>query len=83
MANGRDDEARAFLVRFHGGGDPTHPLIDVQWKEFKQSISINGTDKRWYDYSDLFKTRNLRWRFFMVIMMVCFTLSGRRGRVFI
>jgi hypothetical protein len=70
LANGRDEEARAFLVRYHGGGDPDHPVVDVQWKEFKKSIAINGTDKRWYDYSDLFRTRNLRWRFLMVIMMV-------------
>ncbi|KAI0781646.1 general substrate transporter [Irpex lacteus] len=79
LANGRDEEARAFLVRFHGGGDPNHPLVDVQWKEFKESIAINGTDKRWYDYSDLFKTRNLRWRFFMVIMMAVFGQFSGNG----
>lgn len=71
LANGRDDEARALLARFHGGGDPNHPLVDVEWKELKGAIVTDASDKRWYDYTDLFKTRNARWRIFMVVLMVC------------
>lgn len=70
LANERDEEARAFLTRFHGGGDPNHPVVEVEWREFKESISITGGDKRWYDYSELFKSANSRWRFLMVMFMV-------------
>ena len=70
LAHKRDEEAKAFLIRFHGGGNPNHPIVDIEWQEFKNSIATDGADKRWYDYSELYKTRSHRWRFLMVIMMV-------------
>ena len=70
LAHKRDGEARAFLIRFHGGGDPKHPIVAIEWEEFNNSIATDGADKRWYDYSELYKTRDRLWRFLMVIMMV-------------
>ncbi|KAL5487760.1 hypothetical protein ACEPAI_5868 [Sanghuangporus weigelae] len=79
LANKRDDEARAFLTRFHGGGDPKHPVVEVQWLEFKEAISTSGADKRWWDYSEMFKTSNARWRFLMVIFMAVFGQFSGNG----
>ena len=70
LANERDDEALEFLTRYHGGGDPNHPVVELEWKEFKDSISTDGSDKRWYDYSELVKTNSARWRSLMVLFMV-------------
>ncbi|TDL18995.1 general substrate transporter [Rickenella mellea] len=79
LANERDDEALAFLTRFHGGGDPNHPVVVLEWQEFKEGIAIDGADKRWYDYSELFKTRNARWRSLMVILMGIFGQFSGNG----
>lgn len=76
IANGRDEEAHSFLTRFHGGGNPNHPVVEVEWEEFKTSILTDGADKRWYDYTEIFKTKSHRWRFFMVIMMVSLSISS-------
>ncbi|QRV87014.1 Sugar (and other) transporter [Ceratobasidium sp. AG-Ba] len=40
--------------------------------EFKEDIAIDGTDKRWWDYSGLISTRSARWRSFMVLLMAIF-----------
>lgn len=75
MANSREDEALAFLARFHGNGDPNHPLVQLEYQEFKDTIAIDGADKRWWDYSELFKTSSARWRSLMVLLMVSTVLS--------
>ncbi|CAE6439961.1 unnamed protein product [Rhizoctonia solani] len=72
IANERDEEAHAFLVRYHGGGDPNNPLVELEWREFKEDIKIDGADKRWWDYSALFNTHSARWRSLMVLLMGVF-----------
>ncbi|KAI5124967.1 hypothetical protein M0805_007393 [Coniferiporia weirii] len=79
LANKRDEEARAFLERFHGGGNPCHPVVELEWQEFKEGISTDGADKRWYDYSELFKSTSTRWRFLMVIFMAVFGQFSGNG----
>ncbi|KAF8588210.1 general substrate transporter [Ramaria rubella] len=79
VANSRDAEALDFLTRFHGNGDPTNPLVVLEWAEFKEGIAIDGADKRWWDYRELFRSRNARWRSLMVIMMGCFGQFSGNG----
>jgi len=79
IAQGRDDEAHAFLVRYHGGGDANSPYVALQWQEFKEGIDLDGTDKRWWDYSGLWVNANARWRFFMVILMGVFGQFSGNG----
>jgi len=69
MSHGRNEEAFEILVKYHGNGDPDAPLVKLEWKEFEQSIRMDATDKRWWDYSGLFKTRNARYRSFMMLLM--------------
>lgn len=62
FAHDREDEAVQFLTEYHGNGDPNSILVRLQLEEYRQVISTNGSDKKWWDYSDLFKTRADRWR---------------------
>jgi len=75
----REEEAFAFLTRYHGNNDPNNPVVLLQIQEFKDNIRMDGSDKRWWDYSDLFKTRNARWRFLMVILMGVFGQMSGNG----
>ncbi|PMB69049.1 Lactose permease [Beauveria bassiana] len=61
-AHGREHESRAFLTKYHGDGNPQHVLVRVQMQEYSQVITRNGSDKKWCDYSDLYKNRAARWR---------------------
>jgi Na+/melibiose symporter-like transporter len=41
----------------------------LEWKEFEESVRLDASDKRWWDYSELFNTRNARYRTFMMLLM--------------
>ncbi|KAG6885607.1 hypothetical protein C0993_012354 [Termitomyces sp. T159_Od127] len=69
---GRNDEARQILAKYHGDGDENAPLVQLEWKEFKESIKLNASDKRWWDYSELFNSSNARYRTFMMLLMGLF-----------
>lgn len=49
MANGREEQAQAFLVKYHGNGDPGSKLVALQIQEFQEHIAVDGADKRWWD----------------------------------
>ncbi|KAF9477693.1 general substrate transporter [Pholiota conissans] len=79
LANGREEEAKAFLVRFHGNNDPHNPLVLAEWKEMKESIIQDGSDKRAWDYSEIFKTRNARYRIMLALIMGVFGQFSGNG----
>ncbi|KAF7557423.1 hypothetical protein G7Z17_g694 [Cylindrodendrum hubeiense] len=72
IAQGRNDEARQVLIRYHGEGNPEHPLVKLQMAEMESQITTTGSDKRWWDYSKLWKTRSARRRLLCVVTMATF-----------
>ncbi|CAG8057426.1 unnamed protein product [Penicillium salamii] len=72
MAQGRHEEAVAFLVKYHGNGDPNARLVRLEVEEMKEGIRIDGIDKRWWDYRPFVTTHSGRWRFAQVIMISIF-----------
>lgn len=100
--NGRENEAIDFLIRCHGNKDPQNVIVRLEVEEFRENISLNGSDKRWWDYryarssqisfrehgqlivvrmvsSALVKTKNARWRSFMVFLMGLFGQMSGNG----
>ncbi|KAG6888902.1 hypothetical protein C0992_007141 [Termitomyces sp. T32_za158] len=69
---GRNDEARRILAKYHGDGNENAPLVQLEWKEFKEAIKLDASDKRWWDYSELFNSSNARYRTFMMLLMGLF-----------
>lgn len=49
MANGREEEALAFLVKYHGNGDTNSRLVRLEIEEMRQGIKQDGLDKIWWD----------------------------------
>ena len=49
MANGKEAEALAFLVKYHGDGHEDAPLVRLEIAEWREQISQSGADKRWWD----------------------------------
>lgn len=49
LAQGREEEALAFLTKYHGNGDPNARLVRLEIEEMKEGIRIDGIDKRWWD----------------------------------
>lgn len=49
MAQGREEEARAFLVKYHGNNNPDSVLVALEMQEMKTGIALDGIDKVWWD----------------------------------
>ncbi|KAJ7498588.1 general substrate transporter [Mycena latifolia] len=77
MSVGRKDEAHQILAKYHGNGDANSPLVLLEWRELETYIKLDGSDKRWWDYSELFNSRGARYRTFIIIWMgICCLWSG-------
>ncbi|KAF3923017.1 hypothetical protein ABW20_dc0103858 [Dactylellina cionopaga] len=69
FANDRQDEALAILAKYHGEGDPNDPIVQLQIREFQESINSEGSDKKWWDYREVYNSKGNRWRLLMVFLM--------------
>ncbi|KAI5837878.1 general substrate transporter [Morchella snyderi] len=72
MANDRHEEALAVMAKYHGEDDPQNPIVQLSYREMQEQISMTGSDKRWWDYSELVSTKSARWRLAMVVSMSFF-----------
>ncbi|KAH8697391.1 putative MFS monosaccharide transporter [Talaromyces proteolyticus] len=72
MAHNRRDEAERVLARLHGDGFVGHADVQLQLAEMDNQISTAGSDKRWWDYKELFNTRSARRRMICVVGMSWF-----------
>lgn len=77
-SRGRKDEAALVLAKLHSrDNDVQSPLVQLQLAEFEESISLEGADKRWWDFRPIFRTSPDRYRFSMCIIVACWgQLSG-------
>lgn len=75
IGRGKDAEALRILAKYHGDGNPEHPLVVYEFEEMKNAISHEGKSKA--AWSHLFKTRGMRKRSFtMMCLAVCGQWSG-------
>ncbi|KAF8476223.1 putative MFS lactose permease [Kalaharituber pfeilii] len=86
MSNGRHEEALAIMARYHGEDDPNNPIVQLTYYEMQEEITHDGSDKRWWDYSELGlvylvtfgrlgripNIRSALWRLLMVVSMAFF-----------
>lgn len=69
------------MARFHGEGNRDSPIVKLEYKEMVEDISTTGSDKRWWDYSELFNTREARYRTMLVLAMAFFGQWSGNGPV--
>jgi sugar porter (SP) family MFS transporter len=79
MANGKDAEALAFLVKYHGNGDPNSRLVRLEIEEMREGIKLDGIDKVWWDYRPFLVTHSGRWRIAQVLMISIFGQFSGNG----
>ena len=69
VSQGRIDDARAVMLRYHSSdGRTTNALIEFQLREFQDMIEVRKMEPVW-DYSALWETANARWRILALILM--------------
>jgi len=81
IANDRHEEALDTMARFHGEGNRDSPIVKLEYKEMVEDISVTGSDKRWWDYRELFNSREARYRTMLVVCMAFFGQWSGNGPV--
>ncbi|ORY17422.1 general substrate transporter [Clohesyomyces aquaticus] len=81
IANDRHEEALDTMAKYHGEGSRDNPIVQLEYKEMVEDISVTGSDKRWWDYRELFNSREQRYRTMLVISMGFFGQWSGNGPV--
>ncbi|TAQ89900.1 hypothetical protein B7494_g1772 [Chlorociboria aeruginascens] len=77
VAQDRVEDATKILAKYHGEGSTTHPIVQLQLKEMASQIRTDSSDKKMWDYHELWNTHSARRRLICVIGMACFgQISG-------
>ncbi|CAP60204.1 uncharacterized protein PODANS_1_5170 [Podospora anserina S mat+] len=77
VAQDRHEDALHVLAVYHGEGRTDHPIVQLQIKEMMNQISSEASDKKWYDYHELWNTHSARRRLICVLGMGIFgQISG-------
>lgn len=74
LTNGRTEEAKRSLTKYHGEGNQDNLFVKLQMQEFHDVLEQDGTDKRWWDFRGLFNSRESRYRTLCLSMMSNFDL---------
>lgn len=72
MAHDRHEEATNVMAKYHGEGGRDSPIVQLEYCEMLEDISITGYDKRWWDYRELFNTKETRYRTMLVMAVGLF-----------
>ncbi|PCD28433.1 hypothetical protein FGRA07_03572 [Fusarium graminearum] len=74
IAQGRDGEARDFIVKHHANGDAEHPIVAIEMHEIRDSLSEVQGRSQWacFDLRSLYKSPARRYRLLLVIAMSWF-----------
>ena len=81
FANGREEEAINFLIDYHGDGDRTSRLVQLEIEEIQDSMRQEYRDNQaaWWDFSCLFNCHEARWRTAQAVMMGVFGQFSGNG----
>jgi hypothetical protein len=81
--NNKQEAAKRMLTKYHGEGNPDSEWVSLQLNEYEELLEMDGADKRWWDYSALFKTRSTRYRLFCNVAISVFGQWAGNGKLII
>jgi MFS family permease len=66
------EEARAFLVKYHAGGDDSSTLAEFELQEITKTLALEAQFAKTTSYADMFRTKGNRHRAFITITLGVF-----------
>jgi sugar porter (SP) family MFS transporter len=79
--NNKIDKSTAMLTKYHGDGDSNSIWVSLQLREYDEFLNLNGADKRWWDYSALFRSRGSCYRLACNVIISIFGQWAGNGLV--
>ena len=69
ISKDRAEEALDILTEYHGDGERDGAIVQLQYREILEDREINPSDERWWDYRELIRDRQARFRIMVVVAM--------------
>jgi sugar porter (SP) family MFS transporter len=69
VSKDKADKALEVLVKHHGGGDVNNSTVQFEYREIKETITMEAQADRATSYIDFFKTKGNRWRLAIIISL--------------
>jgi hypothetical protein len=66
---GRNDEALNMLAHYHAGGDVSNPTVQFEYREIRDTITIEKEVTKESSYLDFFRTKGNRWRLAIIVSL--------------
>jgi len=73
IAKDRHEEALAILAKYHANGDENNATVQFEFREIKETISLEMETKKNSSYADFFKTRGNRYRLAILLSLGIFS----------
>ncbi|CAH0003802.1 unnamed protein product [Clonostachys byssicola] len=81
VAKGQKSEARAFLVKYHAGGDENSPLVDFELSEIEDALTFEADTLSQYSWMDLIRTPANRKRLLITFIIGWFAQWNGVGMI--
>jgi hypothetical protein len=74
-AANKPENARAMLVKYHGGGNPNSALVEYECNEIEEDIrfEVETGGRKWWDYKILFSSRAMLYRLWLLFLVSIFS----------
>ncbi|KAG5743073.1 hypothetical protein H9Q70_014213 [Fusarium xylarioides] len=76
MSHGKEEKARAVLIKYHGDGNPESAVVKLELNEMHASIEYQAeieASQKWWDYRMLFDNRENLHRFYLLFLVAIFS----------
>jgi hypothetical protein len=81
IAKGRNEEALNILGKYHANGDLTHPTVQYEFQEIRETLRIEFQYQTTSSYLDFFRTRGNRYRLLLLASLGLFSQWSGNGLV--
>lgn len=81
IAKGRNEEALNILGKYHANGDLTHPTVQYEFHEIKETLRIEFQYQNSSSYLDFFRTRGNRYRLLLLASLGLFSQWSGNGLI--
>jgi MFS family permease len=81
ISKGREDEALAILVKYHGNDDPADEFVKFEFHEIRETLRLEKEAARSTGWSELWKTPGNRKRCILIILTAIFSQCSGNGLV--
>jgi MFS family permease len=69
VSKDKSEKALEVLIKHHGGGNPNNATVVFEYREIKETITMEAQAERSSSYIDFFLTKGNRWRLAIIISL--------------